>query len=107
MAAMYLIYVPVSNEEEAKRIGKQLVQERLAACVNIFPQITSYYWWENQLCEDKESVLIVKTSKELLEAVYERIQQLHSYTTPAILTLPVEKVNQNYLQWLHNEVKTP
>ncbi len=97
--AMELIYTVCKDVEEARRIGRVLVEERLAACVNIFP-IYSYYWWQGELVADQEAVLIAKTRSGRFDTVAERIASLHSYTVPAIFSIPLGAVRDSYLQWL-------
>jgi periplasmic divalent cation tolerance protein len=102
--AMELIYTVCRDLEEASRIGRRLVEERLAACVNIFP-IHSFYWWEGEVIADQEAVLLVKTRQGNFDTVSDRIASMHSYSVPAIFSLPVERVRQSYLQWLVTETR--
>jgi len=101
---MNLLYVPCKNEEEAKQIGKMLVEAKFAHCTNIIPAITSYYFWEGSLQEDSESVLLVKTTKPY-EVVKEQIEKIHSYDCPAILLLNIEEVNECYAKWARDSYK--
>ncbi|MFV2040620.1 MAG: divalent-cation tolerance protein CutA, partial [Candidatus Hydrothermarchaeales archaeon] len=89
-----LVEVTTSGEDESKKIGKTVVSERLAACANIVPSVTSFYWWRGVLEEDTESILLLKTTEEKVEKLISRIRELHSYENPAIITLPVEKGSQ-------------
>jgi periplasmic divalent cation tolerance protein len=100
---MYVfIYVTTSDIDEAKSIGRALVEERLAACVNIFP-ITSIYRWEG-VQEDNEGAMIVKTTSERVRETMDRIKQLHSYEVPCICVFAVERGNQEYLKWIEESV---
>ena len=90
----------VPNTEEAKKIAHGLVSNKLAACTNIIPNVTSVYYWENEVCEDAELVLFIKTQKALFEEVKNFILQNHSYTVPEIIMLPVEKGHADYLSWI-------
>lgn len=101
-----IVEVTTSGEAESRRIGKQIVEERLAACANIVPKITSYYWWKGRLEEDSESLLLLKTKKENLERLIKRIQALHSYENPAIVALPIEEGGQKYLGWIKDETRS-
>ncbi|MGB9837227.1 divalent-cation tolerance protein CutA [Methanothermobacter sp.] len=102
-----LIYITTSGQEESGRIGRKLVEERLAACVNIIPSIKSFYHWEGSLEEDEESVLIVKTTGELSRQIIKRVRELHSYDNPCIISIPITGGSRDYLEWLNNEVKKP
>jgi len=95
---MNLIEVTCKNEEEAKQVGKAIVEQKLAFCANIIPKISSYYFWKGELQEDEEALLVLKTNKEF-KLVKTRIEELHSYDTPAIIEIPVGKVNEKYLNW--------
>jgi periplasmic divalent cation tolerance protein len=94
------VYTTFPSIVEAERTGRQLVEARLCACVNILPGMVSLYWWEGAIERAEEVVMIVKTRAALAEAVGAAVRQLHSYTTPAILVLPIESVDPNYKTWL-------
>lgn len=94
------VYVTAPNAEEAEAMARKLVEERLAACTNVFPPITSYYWWEGELQRDQEVSFIAKTRRDLAQAVIQRVRQLHSYQVPAVLVLDVVDGNPDYLAWV-------
>ena len=98
-----LIYVTASSQEEATRIGRTLVEERLVACVNIIPGMTSMYWWEGAIQEDHETVLIAKTRAEHVPAIVDRVKSIHSYECPCVLALPIQGGNPGFLDWIHRE----
>ncbi len=98
-----LIYITTSEILESKKIAKTLLEERLVACTNIIPQITSLYLWKGEIELDNESVLIAKTRDDKVDQVIERVKELHSYETPCILQLEVKKGSEEYLQWMDNE----
>ncbi len=98
------IYITTSDKEEAKRVGGRLVEENLAACVNIIDGMTSIFPWEGKIGEDQETILIAKTEQELNERVKKRVEELHSYDCPCILVLPVQDGNQAFLDWVREEV---
>lgn len=100
----YSIYITAKDEEEAKKIGKTLVEERLAACVNIHP-IKSIYRWEGQIQEENEIAMLVKTKAKLADEVIRRVKELHSYEVPCILCLPIEKGYREYLKWIEESTK--
>lgn len=101
---MIFIYITCANKKEANKIGLVLLKARLAACVNIFP-IESAYWWEGKITKDKEVVLIVKTLRKNFREIEIQVKKIHSYKTPCLCALPVVKVNEKYFQWLKKEVK--
>ena len=99
------VYITCSSKEEALTIGKTLVRERLAACANILPGMTSCYWWEGEVQEDTEVVLILKSRAGLAEKLIERVKALHSYEVPCVVFLPILEGNPDYLKWLGEETK--
>ena len=98
------IYITAKDEQEAREIGKALVEEKLAACVNIHP-IKSIYWWEGQIWEDDEAAIFVKTKAELADEVVCRVKELHSYEVACIVCLPIEKGHPDYLKWIDESTK--
>jgi periplasmic divalent cation tolerance protein len=101
---MIVIYITCKNKAEAKKIGLYLVKKRLAACCNIFP-IESIYWWRGRIVKDREVVLIVKTLKKNFKKIEKEVKKLHSYTIPCIFSLNISQVYSKYLQWLKRETK--
>ncbi|WP_456433677.1 divalent-cation tolerance protein CutA [Thermosulfuriphilus sp.] len=106
MEDIVLLYVTASGKDEAVKIGRALVESRLAACINVFEQITSLYWWEGRIEESPEAILIIKTRSELVPQIKERILDLHSYSCPCILVLPVTGGHQPFLDWIRSEIPT-
>lgn len=102
-----LLYITTAKVEEARRIGKALVDERLAACANIVPGLESIYRWQGEVVEDKEILLVLKTRAELVEAAIAKVKELHSYTCPCIVALPILTGNPAYLDWLGAETREP
>ena len=92
--------------DEAKLLAHQLVEERLIACANILPGVTSVYRWEGAVCEDNETLLVMKTSAERILELTERIRALHSYEVPEVIALPLvpDEGNPAYLSWLLEQV---
>ena len=99
------IITTVSTEKEGRMIANELVQNKLAACVNIVPKVHSVYEWENQIQNDEELLLLIKTTKEREKDIYHTIESLHSYDTPELITIPINHGSQPYLQWLENSVQ--
>ena len=94
-----MVYITAGDEAEARKIGRTLVEEKLAACVNILP-IQSIYRWQEAIEEEAEMAMLVKTRIELADRVIERVKELHSYEVPDIVSLPIEKGNPDYVRWL-------
>ena len=98
------IYITAGDEEEAGKIGRALVEEKLAACVNILP-IRSVYRWEENIEEEGEVVMFVKTRDELADKVIGRVKELHSFDVPCIVTFAIEKGNADYLRWIEESTR--
>lgn len=88
------------KEEEAIRIAKTLVEERLVACVNVVPGVRSIYRWEGEVQDDAELLMVAKTTVDRRDAAIARIQELHSYSCPEAIVLPVVEGSSAYLDWL-------
>ena len=97
-----MVLITASSLEEAENIAKSLVEEKLVACVNIIPQIESVYWWEGKVCKDNEIMLISKTKQSLFTTVMDRVQSLHSYEVPEIISFPISEGSPEYLNWIEN-----
>lgn len=97
-----IVLTTAADAEEARRLGRALVEERLAACVTMAPAVHSIYRWQGQIESADESLLLLKTTEEKLAALEVRLHELHSYRTPEFLVLPVEAGSQAYLDWLQN-----
>jgi periplasmic divalent cation tolerance protein len=95
-----LVLITAASREEADDIARSLVEDRLAACVNIVPQVRSLFWWENKLSEEEEVLLIVKTRRSKFGALVIRVKALHSYSVPEIIALPIVEGSASYLQWI-------
>ena len=93
------VYVIAADEAEAHKIGRTLVEEKLAACANMLP-VKSVYRWKGDIEEAGEVAIFLKTRSSLADKVIERVKELHSYEVPCIVTLPIEKGNQEYLKWI-------
>ena len=99
------VYTTYPSLVEAERIGKAVLERRLAACVNILPGMISHYWWEGKIERGEEVVMIIKTRASLAEGVRAAVKEMHSYTTPAILVLPIEGGEPGYIDWLMRETE--
>ncbi len=98
-----MIYVTVGSRDEALRIGRTLVKEKLAACINIIDNMRSLYEWEGKMEETQECILLAKTGSQLFERLKERLLQLHSYDCPCILELPVERGEAAFMDWIQKQ----
>ena len=101
----YWVYITVPSEVEAKRIGRALLEARLAAGVNLIGGMTSMYWWEDEIQESRETALIAKTEKTHLPALMDKVRSLHTYRCPCIIALPIQDGSPDFLEWLARETK--
>ncbi len=99
-----IILSTTNNLESAKKIARDLIEGKLAACVNILPGITSIYHWQNGIEEDQEYILIIKTTLEKTDSLERRILLLHPYEVPEIISLTVDSVSNKYLAWIINSI---
>ena len=97
---MLVVMTTAPNIDEAESLAQKIVQARLAACVQILPPMTSYYFWENAVQKEAEHLLLIKTLPEKFSELQKFIQSNHSYEVPEIVALPAEKVSESYLNWI-------
>jgi len=90
----------IDSEKEAKKIAKALVETHIAACVNIIPKITSIYEWKEEICEEEELLLVIKTQQNRLEELKATLEELHPYEVPELIVLPITDGLPDYLSWL-------
>jgi periplasmic divalent cation tolerance protein len=107
MERAVFVYTTYPSIVEAEAAGRALVEQRLAACVNILPGMISHYRWQGAIERAEETVMLIKTRASLAEAVRAEVKARHSYETPAILVLPIESVDQTYLAWVMAETDSP
>jgi len=98
-----LLYVTCASEEEAVKIGTALVEERLCACANVLGRMTSIFQWEGKVQNAQEVALILKSRAGLADAVTARVKELHSYSVPCVVALPIEGGNPAFLKWIEEE----
>ncbi|MBU0506887.1 MAG: divalent-cation tolerance protein CutA [bacterium] len=101
----FLVYITTPTPEEAKKIAKVLVDERLAAGVNVLPGVSSVYWWEGKVNEESELILLAQTKESCVEDLIERVKEIHSYTCPCVVAVPIEKGYKNFLEWIERETQ--
>jgi periplasmic divalent cation tolerance protein len=102
-----VVLTSAANPDEAARIGRALVEERLAACATLIPGVESIYRWQGEIETDAETLLLLKTGPDQLEALETRLRELHSYQTPEFLVLKVDAISQPYLEWLQESLRLP
>jgi periplasmic divalent cation tolerance protein len=95
-----LLYVTAADTAEATRIGRAMVEERLAACANVLPGMTSVYEWQGELHESQEAVLVLKTRASLVDEATERVRALHSYELPCVVALPIIGGSRDFAAWI-------
>lgn len=95
-----VVYITAPNEEEAAKIAHALVEGKLAACVNIVKNIRSIYSWQGKIEDEAEVLMIVKTKKSLFNSLSAKVKELHSYTVPEVIALPIIDGIEDYLKWL-------
>lgn len=98
-----IVIISTAPLKEARKIAKELVENKLVACVNLIPQVESYYLWKGEYCEDQEALLWMKTRRELLDLVMEKINTLHSYEVPEVIVLNIESGAKDYLDWIKSQ----
>lgn len=107
MTDFVTVYVTTADADEAAKIGRALVQARLAACANIIDGLTSIYMWDGDIEESDETALLLKTRASLMPEVTAWIKKLHGYSCPCIVAWPIEQGNQDYLDWIERETREP
>lgn len=100
-----VILITVPSAESAKTLAHGIIERQLAACVNIIPQVTSVYRWEGKVNEDSEQLLVIKTETKLLKDLAAAVRELHPYTVPELISLPITAGSQAYLNWVTDSVK--
>jgi periplasmic divalent cation tolerance protein len=105
MSEAIVVLVTCGTEDEAVEIAHALVEERLAACVNLISPVRSIYRWEGKIWDEKEWVLIIKTQKRRFEELEKKVKSLHSYSVPEIIALPIIEGSASYLNWLEEMTK--
>jgi periplasmic divalent cation tolerance protein len=100
MSEPLVVLTTVARVEDAEHIARELVERRLAACVNILPPVTSVYRWQGEVTREAEHLLLMKTAKDRFEALRARLVEIHPYETPEVIALPVAAGHLPYLQWI-------
>ena len=101
-----LVLTTVPEEKTGQTIATRLLEERLAACVTISAASQSFYWWKGQISKEPEHILLIKTRAALYQRLEKKIQEIHPYELPEIITLPIHKGSIAYLNWIEQETKS-
>jgi periplasmic divalent cation tolerance protein len=99
-----VVLVTAGSLRESRKIGRKLIESRLAACVNITAQVESIYRWQGKISNGREYLLIIKTTRNLFDELKSTVARIHSYTTPEIISLPIIDGWTDYLQWIESSV---
>lgn len=105
MTDKVVILVTAASRRECRKIARRLVDAKLAACVNITQPIESIYRWEGKVADEKEFLMLIKSTRRLFPDIRREISKLHSYDTPEIICLPIIDGSRDYLQWVSDSVK--
>lgn len=105
MAEFVQVFVTAGSREEARTIASAIVEQRLAACVQVVGPIHSTYWWQGQMETTEEYLCVLKTTRGVFKSLEVAVREVHSYETPEILAMPVVEGNEDYLRWLQGETR--
>ena len=100
-----LVLCTINDMNKAKKISGKLVREKLAACVNIIPKISSIYFWKDEIVEDEEYLMLIKTKNILFDELKQRIIELHPYEVAEVVSLKIDNGSKAYLKWIGNSTK--
>jgi len=95
-----VIFITAGTDEEARKVAEVLLKRRKAACVNIVPGVSSFFWWQGKLDSAQENLLLVKTKASLVNEIVSLVREVHSYDVPEVIALPIVGGNQDYLEWI-------
>ena len=100
-----VIFVTAKDKEEALKISEVLLDDKLAACVNIIGQVESLFWWQGKINEENESMLVIKSKHSLLPEIIDKVKGVHTYSVPEIIALPIVGGDEDYLKWIDESVR--
>ncbi|HCN42623.1 MAG TPA: divalent-cation tolerance protein CutA [Proteus vulgaris] len=101
---MIIAYSTAPNEKIANEIAHNLINAKLAACVNLIPQIKSIYHWNNEIIEDNEILMMIKSEKSKQQNLIDTLAKIHPYDTPEVIIIPIESGFKGYLNWIYNSL---
>ena len=102
-----VILVTAPDDQIAASIGRQLVKERLVACANVIPGLSSIYWWEGEVEEASEVLVMLKAREADVARIAKRVRKLHPYSVPEVIAAPIVGGSSDYLSWIHSETERP
>ncbi len=100
-----IVFITCANKFQAKKIAQALIKAKLAACVNLVNPINSLFWWQGKVDSSKETLLIIKTKKNLFSRLEKLVKSLHTYDVPEIIALPIIKGSKKYLDWINDSTR--
>jgi periplasmic divalent cation tolerance protein len=100
----YIVFSTASDKDEANSLVERLVGEKLVACANVIDGVSSTYWWRGKIERASEVIIVMKTSREKLDRLIDRIRELHSYEVPEIIAVPIERGLPEYLGWIRGSL---
>jgi len=100
-----VVLITAKDYEEARKISDALLQEKLIACANIVQGVKSLFWWEGKIDNADEALVVIKTKRNCLKEIIQRVKKLHSYSNPEVIALPIIEGNKDYLKWMDESVK--
>ena len=100
----YVVVFITTPTDKADSIVKVIIEEKLGACINVVREVDSTYWWKGNIERDKESLLIIKTAREKLQELINRVKSVHPYTVPEIIAMPIIDGNEDYLSWIDDSL---
>jgi periplasmic divalent cation tolerance protein len=103
MSSVRVVFMTAPDRATAERLGDALVRERLAACANVLPGVSSIYWWDGAVQRAEEVLVVLKTRAERVDALMARAHELHPYDVPELLALPVDAGLPAYVEWVARE----
>ncbi|WP_457600387.1 divalent-cation tolerance protein CutA [Hydrogenivirga sp.] len=100
----YLVVFITTPVDRGEELANFIVDNKLGACVNVVPEVSSVYWWKGNIEKGKEALLVVKTSSERFSELMRRVKEVHPYTVPEIIALPIVAGNEDYLKWIEDSL---
>jgi len=100
-----IVLITAATKDEAEKIAATLVKNKLAACANVIPQISSTFWWQGKVEKSEEALLLVKTTENLVDELTATVKEVHSYKVPEIIVIPVARGDPTYLNWVKESVR--